>query len=101
MHTDSTDFIRNARRHDSLGDAKGTYGRIACVECNISELIVMTRYFPLIETHIVLRTMLSAGVLAVLLVLACAGTAAGATTWVVDDDGGAACVGMQIVEAAA
>ena len=32
--------------------------------------------------------MLSAGVLAVLLVLACAGTAAGAT-WVVDDDGGA------------
>jgi hypothetical protein len=28
-----------------------------------------------------------AGVLAVL--LACAGTAAGATTWVVDDDGGA------------
>jgi pectin methylesterase-like acyl-CoA thioesterase len=34
-----------------------------------------------------LRTILSAGVLAVLL-LACAGTAAGAT-WVVDDDGGA------------
>jgi hypothetical protein len=34
----------------------------------------MTRYFPLIETHIVLRTMLSAGVLAVLLL---AGTAAG------------------------
>jgi len=29
--------------------------------------------------------------LAVLLVLACAGTAAGAT-WVVDDDGGAGCV---------
>ena len=30
-----------------------------------------------------------AGVLAVLLVLACAGAAAGATTWVVDGDGGA------------
>ncbi|MEA3282514.1 MAG: hypothetical protein U9Q68_08150, partial [Euryarchaeota archaeon] len=39
------------------------------------------------ETHTVLRTILSAGVLAVLL-LACAGTAAGAT-WVVDGDGGA------------
>jgi hypothetical protein len=36
---------------------------------------------------------LSAGVLAVLL-LACAGTAAGAT-WVVDDDGGADRMGMQ------
>ena len=57
------------------------------MECNIAELIVMTRYFPLLETRIVLRTMLSAGVLAVL-VLACAGTAAG-TTWAVDDDGGA------------
>jgi hypothetical protein len=48
----------------------------------------MIRYFPLLETRTVLRTMLSAGVLAVLL-LACAGTAAGATTWVVADDGGA------------
>jgi hypothetical protein len=39
----------------------------------------MTRYFPLLETHIVLRTMIfGAGVLAVLLVLACAGMAAGA-----------------------
>ena len=39
----------------------------------------MTRYFPLLETRIVLRTMIfGAGVLAVLLVLACAGMAAGA-----------------------
>jgi hypothetical protein len=38
------------------------------------------------KIRIVLRTILSAGVLAVL--LACAGAAAGATTWVVDDDGG-------------
>jgi hypothetical protein len=89
MDTDSTDFIRNAIRHDSLCDAKGTYGRIACVECNIAELIVMTRYFPLLETRIVLRTMIfGAGVLAVLLVLACAGTAAGAT-WGAGDDGSA------------
>ncbi len=51
------------------------------------------------ETRTVLRTILSAGVLAVLLVLACAGTAAGAT-WVVDDDGGADYAGVQ-VEAAA
>jgi hypothetical protein len=57
----------------------------------------MTRYFPLLETRIVLRTVLSAGVLAVL--LACAGTAAGAT-WVVDDDGGADFVSIQ-AEAAA
>ena len=49
------------------------------MECNIAELIVMTRYFPLLETRIVLRTMIfGAGMLAVL-VLACAGTAAGAT----------------------
>ena len=37
---------------------------IACVECNIAELIVITRYFPLLETRIVLRTMLIAGALA-------------------------------------
>jgi parallel beta-helix repeat protein len=47
----------------------------------------MTRQYPTTETRIGFRTILSAGVLAVL--LACAGTAAGATTWVVDDDGGA------------
>jgi hypothetical protein len=48
----------------------------------------MIRYSPLLETRIVLRTMiLSAGVLAVLLMLAGAGTAAG--------------VDMQIAEAAA
>ena len=70
------------------------------MECNIAELIVMTRYFPLLETRIVLRTVIfGAGVLAVLL-LACAGTAAGAT-WVVDDDGGADRMGMQTAEAAA
>ena len=46
----------------------------------------MTMRPPTTETRIVLRTILSAGVLAVL--LACAGTAAGAT-WVVDDGGGA------------
>ena len=59
----------------------------------------MKRRLPLTETRIVSRMILSAGVLAVLLVLACAGAAAGAT-WVVDDDGGAGCVGMQIAEAA-
>ncbi len=47
----------------------------------------MTRRPPTTETRTVLRTILSAGVLAVL-VLACAGAAAGAT-WVVDADGGA------------
>ena len=56
--------------------------------CNISESIIMTRRLPTTETHVVLRTILSAGVLVVLLVLACAGTAAGAT-WVVEDEGGA------------
>ena len=51
------------------------------MECNIAELIVMTIYFSLLETRIVLRTILSAGVLAVLLVLACAGAAAGVGRW--------------------
>ncbi len=59
----------------------------------------MTRRPPTTETRSVLRTILSAGVLAVLL-LACAGTAAGAT-WAVDDDGGADFVNMQTAEAAA
>ena len=68
------------------------------MECNIAELIVITRYFPLLETRIVLRTMIfGAGVLAVL--LACAGAAAGAT-WVVDNGGGADRMGMQTAEAA-
>jgi len=40
-----------------------------------------------------------AGVLAVL--FACAGTAAGATTWVADDDGGVDRMGVQIVKVAA
>jgi len=48
----------------------------------------MTRRPPTTEIRILLRTILSAGVLAVL-VLACAGAAAGAT-WVVDDDDGGA-----------
>ena len=47
----------------------------------------MTRRPPTTETHVILRTILSAGVLAVL--LACADTAAGVVTWVVDDCGGA------------
>ena len=47
----------------------------------------MTRRPPTTEIRIVLRTILSAGVLAVLL-LACAGAAAGGK-WVMDDDGGA------------
>ena len=60
----------------------------------------MTRYFPLLETGIGLRTMIfGAGVLAVL-VLACAGTAAGVVTRVLDDCGGAGYVGTQ-AEAAA
>ena len=63
---------------------------VGCVyECNILESIIMTMRPPTTETNIVLRTILSAGVLAVLLVLACAGAAAGVVTWVVDDDGGA------------
>ena len=50
----------------------------------------MTMRPPTTEIRTVLQTILSACVLAVL-VLACAGTAAGAT-WGVDDDGGAGCV---------
>jgi len=50
----------------------------------------MIKPTPTTKIHVVLRTILSAGALAVLL-LACAGAAAGAT-WVVDDDGGAGCV---------
>ena len=57
------------------------------MECNIAELIVLTRYSPLLETRIVLRTVIfGAGVLAVP-VLAGAGTAVG--------------VDLQIAEAAA
>ncbi|MEA3324563.1 MAG: hypothetical protein U9Q37_05410 [Euryarchaeota archaeon] len=58
----------------------------------------MTRRPPTTETRIDLLTILSAGVLAVL-VLAGAGTAAGATTWIMDDDGGADRRGMRTVEA--
>ena len=57
------------------------------VRCNTLDVIVMNRHASVIGSHTGLWTMmLSAGVLAVL--LACAGTAAGAA-WVVDDDGGA------------
>ena len=47
----------------------------------------------------IMALVVGAGVLAVLM-LACAGTAAGATTWVVDD-GSADRMGMQTAEAAA
>ena len=67
------------------------------MECNTPELIVMKSCLPLTETRIVLRMLLSAGVLAVL--LACAGTAAAyyaIPPWLleppvitVDDSGGA------------
>jgi len=86
MDTDFTDFIHNAIRNDSLCDAN-VFRTMAYVKRNIVELIVMTRHFSRLETHIVLRMILNAGVPAVLL-LACAGTEAGGR-WVVDDDGGA------------
>jgi len=60
----------------------------------------MTKHPLKTKTHIDLRTILSAGVLAVL-VLACAGTAAGATTGVADDDGGADSASIRAAEAAA
>ena len=64
----------------------------------MAELIPMTRYSHLLETRTGLRMMIfGAGVLAMLLVLAGAGTAAGAT-WVVDD-GGAGYVGTQAAAA--
>ena len=64
------------------------------MECNIAELIVMTRYFPLLETRTGLRTTIfGAGMLAVLVL-------AGATR-VVADDGGADSAGIQTAEAAA
>ena len=56
------------------------------MERNTSESIIMTRHPPTTEISIFLRTILSAGVLAVLM-LVCTGTAAG--------------VDMQIAEAAA
>jgi hypothetical protein len=52
------------------------YGQVVCVGCSTPELIVMKRRLPTTEIRILLRTILSAGVLAML--LACAGTAAGA-----------------------
>ncbi|PXF59817.1 MAG: hypothetical protein C4B59_10425 [Candidatus Methanogaster sp.] len=58
----------------------------------------MTRQPPTTGIRSVLRTILSAGVLAVL--LACAGAVAGATTWVVDGDGGADFVNIQAADVA-
>ena len=58
----------------------------------------MTRSPPITEIRIDLRTILSAGVLVVLL-LVCVGTAAGAT-WVVDDDDGGAGVDYASIQAA-
>jgi len=54
--------------------------------CNALDVVVMKLYVCVIESYTDFRTIVSAGVLAVLL-LACAGMAAG-ETWVVDDDGG-------------
>ena len=53
------------------------WGWVVCIGCNTSESIIMIRRPPSTETRTVLRTILSAGVLAVL-VLACSGTAAAA-----------------------
>jgi len=44
---------------------------------NILEMIVMIRHILVIDSRTVLRTILGAGMLAVLLVLSCAGTAQG------------------------
>jgi hypothetical protein len=52
---------------------------LRCVFCTAPDVVVMKRHILMIELRTGLRMMmLSAGVLAVLLVLACAGTAAGA-----------------------
>ena len=71
------------------------WGWVVGMGCSTSELIVMKRCPPTTETQVVLRTILSAGVLVLL-----AGTAADAT-WVVDDSGGAGCMGIQTAEVAA
>jgi hypothetical protein len=59
---------------------------LRCVVISILDVIAMKRHDYMIGSHTCLRAMLGAGVLAVLL-LARAGTAAGAM-WVVDDGGG-------------
>ena len=68
------------------------------MERNISELIVMKRRLPLTGIRVLLQTILSAGVLAVL-VLACTGAAADGT-WTVDDDDGGAGVDYTTIQAA-
>jgi|GEM_PF-4653406 len=60
-------------------------------------VVVVNGYDYMIGSRTFLRAMLGAVVLAVLLT----GMAAGATTWVVDDDGGADRKGVWTVEAAA
>ena len=62
-----------ALRSDIRGERKAFIGMGCVYGCNTSESIIMTRCPPTTETRIVLRTILSAGVLAVLLL-------AGATT---------------------
>jgi len=62
-----------------FGGRKAFIGVGCAYGCNTLESIIMTRRPPTTEIRIVLRTILSAGVLAVL-PLACAGVAAGATT---------------------
>ena len=70
---------------------------LRCVLCITPDVVVMKMHDCVIGSHTGLRMMIvGAGVLAVLL-LACAGTAAGAT-WVVDDDGGVDHIDMQTVE---
>ena len=68
-----------ALHSDIFGGRKAFIGLGCAYGCNISESIIMTRRPPTTEIRILLRTILSAGVLAVL--LACAGAAAGATTY--------------------
>jgi hypothetical protein len=71
---------------------------LRCVVISILDVIAMKRHDYMIGSHTCLRAMLGAGVLAVLL-LARAGTAAGAM-WVVDDGGGASCVCVRAKAAA-
>ena len=100
MQSDACGFAgaRVAALHGDIRGAKGFYRGWLCVRCDISESIIMTMRPPTTETRSVLRTILSAGMLAVL-VLACA--AAGATWVVDDDDGGADSASIRTAEAAA
>jgi len=57
-------------------------GGVVCMRCNTSESIIVTRSTPQPKHAVVLRTILNAGVLAVLL------AGAVGATWVLDDDDG-------------